>query len=85
MATKTWNNIQSQIEDPMINTFSPSKLKIFLFDFYLRFYQTQGFITSSGIQVWIISVLAAFFTFIFDLAITAKSFWLFDYQLNCSK
>ena len=73
MATKTWNNIQSQIEDPMINTFSPSKLKM------------QGFITSSGIQVWIISVLAVFFTFIFDLAITAKSFWLFDYQLNCSK
>ena len=30
MATKTWNNSQSQIKDPMINTFSPNKLKIFL-------------------------------------------------------
>ena len=29
MATKTWNNTQSQIKDPMINTFSPNKLKIF--------------------------------------------------------
>ena len=37
---KTWNNIQSQIKDPMINTFSPSKLKLVLFDFYLNLYQT---------------------------------------------
>ena len=49
MATKTWNNTQSQIKDPMINTFSPNKLKIFLFDFYLNLYQTQDFIASSGI------------------------------------
>ena len=49
MATKTWNNAQSQIKDPMINTFSPNKLKIFLFDFYLNLYQTQDFIASSGI------------------------------------
>ena len=40
MATKTWNNTQSQIKDPMINTFSPNKLKIFLFDFCLNLYQT---------------------------------------------
>ena len=40
MATKTWNNIQSQIKDSMINTFSPNKLKIFLFDFYLNLFQT---------------------------------------------
>ena len=33
MVTKIWNNIQSQIKDPMIATFSPNKLKIFLFDF----------------------------------------------------
>ena len=49
MATKTWNNAQSQIKDPMINTFSPNKLKIFLFDFYLNLHQTQNFIVSSGI------------------------------------
>ena len=49
MATKTWNNTQSQIKDPMINTFSPNKLKISLFDLYLNFYQTQGFMASSGI------------------------------------
>ena len=49
MATKTWNNTQSQIKDPMLNTFSPNKLKIFLFDFYLNLYQTQDFIASSGI------------------------------------
>ena len=29
LATKTWNNIQSQITDPMINTFSPNKLNFF--------------------------------------------------------
>ena len=40
MATKAWHNIWSQIKDPMINTFSPNKLKIFLFDFYLNLYQT---------------------------------------------
>ena len=40
IATKTWNNTQSQIKDPMINTFSSNKLKIFLFDFYLNIYQT---------------------------------------------
>ena len=33
MATKTCNNIQSQIKDPVINTFSPNKPKIFIFDF----------------------------------------------------
>ena len=49
MDTKAWNNIQSQIKDPMVNTFSPNKLKIFLFDFNLNLFQTQGFITSSGI------------------------------------
>ena len=49
MATKAWDNTQSQIKDPMINTFSPNKLKIFLFDFYLNLYQTQDFIASSGI------------------------------------
>ena len=47
MATKTWNNIQSQIEDSMINTFSPNKLKIFLVEFYLNLYQTSSFIASS--------------------------------------
>ena len=30
MATKTWNNTQRQIKDPMINTFSPNKLSICL-------------------------------------------------------
>ena len=49
MATKTWNNTQSQIKDPMINTFSLNKLKIFLFGFYLNLYQTLGFLASSGI------------------------------------
>ena len=49
MASKTWNNTQRQIKDPMVNTFSQNKLKIFLFDFYLNLFQTQGFITSSGI------------------------------------
>ena len=49
MATKTRNNTQSQIKDPMLNTFSPRKLKIFFFDFCLNLYQTQGFIASSGI------------------------------------
>ena len=49
MATKTWDNTQSQIKDPMINIFSPNKLKIFLFDFYLNLSQTQGLIASSGI------------------------------------
>ena len=43
MATKTWNNTQSQIKDSMINTFSPNKRKFFLFDFYLNIYQTQDF------------------------------------------
>ena len=32
--------IQSQIKDPMINTFSPNKLKIFSFNFYFNLYQT---------------------------------------------
>ena len=49
MTTKTWNNTQSQIKDPVINTFSPNKLKVFLFDFYFNIYQTQNFIASSGI------------------------------------
>ena len=49
MATKTWNNTQRQIKDAMINTFAPNKMKIFLFDFYLNFYETQYFIASSGI------------------------------------
>ena len=40
MAKKTWNNIQIQIKDLVINTFSPNKLKIFLFDFYVNLYQT---------------------------------------------
>ena len=34
MTTKTWNNTQSQIKDPMINNFSPNKRKMFVFDFY---------------------------------------------------
>ena len=46
MATETWNNTQSQIKDSMINTSSPNKLKMFLFDFYLNLYQTQDFIAS---------------------------------------
>ena len=41
MATKIWNNTQIQVKDPMINTFSPNKLKVFLFDFYLNLYQTR--------------------------------------------
>ena len=49
MATKTWNNTQSQIKDSMIITFSPNKLKIFLFNFYLNLHQIQDFIASSGI------------------------------------
>ena len=36
MTRKTWNNIQNQIKDSMINTVSPSKLQIFLFDLYFR-------------------------------------------------
>ena len=40
MTTKTRNNIQSQIKDPMINIFSPNKLKIFLFGFYWNLHQT---------------------------------------------
>ena len=75
MVTKTWNNTQNQMKDPMINTFSPSKLNFFLFDFYLHFYQTQDFtaspgislwiIASSGTQLWMISVLTAFLYFYF--------------------
>ena len=42
MATNAWNNIQGQIKDPMINTFSPNKLKIFLFDFNLNPYQIKA-------------------------------------------
>ena len=42
MATNAWNNIQGQIKDPMINTFSPNKLKIFPFDFNLNPYQTKA-------------------------------------------
>ena len=30
MATKTWNNIKSQIKDPMIHTFFPNELKMFV-------------------------------------------------------
>ena len=37
-ATKTWNDIQSTIKDPMIYTFSPDKLKIILFDFFCFFW-----------------------------------------------
>lgn len=33
MATKACNNIQSQIKDPVIDTFSPNKPKISIFDF----------------------------------------------------
>ena len=40
MASKTWYNIQRQIQFPMINTFSTNKLKLFLFYFYLNLYQT---------------------------------------------
>ena len=29
---KTWNNIESQIKDSMINTFFPKKLKLFFFE-----------------------------------------------------
>ena len=78
-ASKTWNNIQSQIKDPMINTFSPIKLKFFFSEFYL--------IAFSWIWVEIILVLAVFFTFLFFfyLKMTAKGFWLFGYQLTCSK
>ena len=47
MTTKTWNNIKSQFKDPMINAFSLNELKIFLFDFYLNLYQTEGFIACS--------------------------------------
>ena len=36
MTRKTWNNIQNQIKDSMVNTVSPSKLQIFLFDLYFR-------------------------------------------------
>ena len=41
MTTKTWNNTQSQIKDPMINIFSPNELNFF-FDFYLNLYQTSN-------------------------------------------
>ena len=40
MATKAWNNIQSQIKDSMRNTFFPNELNIFLFNFYSNLYQT---------------------------------------------
>ena len=30
-------NIQSQIKDSMINTFSPNKLKLILLDFFLKY------------------------------------------------
>ena len=66
MATEAWNNIQSQIKNPLINTFSPNKLKFFLFDFYMNLYQTQGFLTAFF-----------FLTFIFVLyyhTMTAKNF-----------
>ena len=39
MATKTLDNIQRKIKDPMINTFSPKRFKCFLFDFYLNVFQ----------------------------------------------
>ena len=51
MATKTWNNTQSQIKDPMMCSFSPNKLKFFLFNFCLNLYQTQDFIASSGMNM----------------------------------
>ena len=35
MAAKTWN-IQCQIKDPMISTFSPNKPKLFLLEIYLN-------------------------------------------------
>ena len=50
-ATKTLNNTQSQIKYPMMCTFSPNKLKLFLFDFCLNLYQTQDFIPSSGMNM----------------------------------
>ena len=42
MATKTWDNIQSQIKDPMTNSFSPNKLKKFLFDICLKSVKTKA-------------------------------------------
>lgn len=41
MATEIWINIQSQVKDPMINSFCPNKPKRFFFDFYLNLYQTK--------------------------------------------
>ena len=35
-----FKDIQNQIKDPMINAFSPIKLKLFFFKVYLHFYQT---------------------------------------------
>lgn len=40
MATKIWNDIQSHIKDLMTNAFSPNKLKMFPFVFYLNLYET---------------------------------------------
>ena len=40
---------KSVTKDPMINTFSPNKLNIFLLDFHLNLYQIQGLTGSSRI------------------------------------
>ena len=90
MATKTWNNIKSQIKDPMINTFFPNKLKMFLFDFYLNLIKSKGLLFYWDIGMHNISFGWFFWGFLrfFVLsyfAITAKGFWLFYYQLTCSK
>ena len=82
MTTKTWNNIQSQIKDLIINAFSPKKNKT---------------ISLTSICVCIVfklllllvvymyekeSVLNAFSCFIFALfylSLITKGVWLFDH------
>ena len=65
MSTKLCNNMQSQTRDPMINTFSSNKLKLFLFDFYLNLHQTWGFISFCSRQVWKTITFGWFFMFYF--------------------
>ena len=85
MDTKAWNNIQSQIKDPMVNTFSPNKLKIILFGISLSNQMLHCFFLNIGRDNISFGCFFLLFKFFFNLLMTAKSFWLFGYQLTCSK
>ena len=70
MTTKTWNNIQSQIKDLIINAFSPKKIKLslwllFVSASYLSFYYFLWYICMRKNQYWMLFHVLFLLFFIF--------------------